>query len=181
MYHKTNKNKVNLFVRDCIQTATIELMKTKKYEDITVTEIINKSGVSRMGFYRNYKEKDGVIEDLILTLFQRTVEEIETVRPLNLSTYNIIETVLVNFQKYADYMSLFLDQKLDYLILECYKKAFYALYDGTRLTPMRRYYNEMFIANLYSLEMSWIRSGMKESPERLAKIYSYILTAQSKI
>lgn len=181
MYHKTNKNKVNLFVRDCIQTATLELMKVKNYADITVTEIIKKSGVSRMGFYRNYGAKEEVIEDFILTLFKKTVAEIEAVRPLQLKIYNIIETALVNFEKYADYIRLFIDQKLDFLLYDCYHKAFDILYVAPRDTPVRRYYNDMFIANLYSLEMSWIKSGMKESPEKLARIYSYILRVQSKV
>ncbi len=181
MYHKTNTNKVNLFVRECICTATLELMKTKNYDEITVTEIIKKAGVSRMGFYRNYEAKNDVIEDFILTAFLNTLDEIKSKRPLELKTYNVIFTVLENFKKYAEYIKLFVNQNLDYLLYTCYSKAFDMLSKSRDASAIGYYYNRMLLANLFSVEMAWIRSGMKESPDELARIYSRVLKIQSRI
>jgi len=46
-------------------------MHTKKYDAITVSDIIRRSGVSRSGFYRNYKSKDEVLDEIALRLKER--------------------------------------------------------------------------------------------------------------
>ncbi|MGN0823918.1 MAG: TetR/AcrR family transcriptional regulator [Candidatus Coproplasma sp.] len=180
MYHE-RKNKLNVFVRECIREALFALMKEKTFDKITVTEIITRSGVSRMGFYRNYDSKESVIEDFVLTVFTNTVKKIEQERPLDLRTAKIIETALENFKLYADYIKLFLDQNLDLLLLSCYKKAYYLIIPEKEESEMRYFYNELFIANLFALECAWVRAGMKQSPQKLAKLYSSILKMQSRI
>lgn len=156
-------------------------MEKKKFEEITVSEIIAKAGVSRMGFYRNYDGKESVIEDFILRAFNRTVAEIERTRPLNLQTYNVLITVLDNFKKYADYINILLAQNLDYLTYTCYQKAFKQLYKVEKQSTLREYYAEILMSDMFALEMRWVRSGMKESPSELARIYSAILKMQSRL
>ena len=55
----------NQFSKECIATALIELMKTKDYSSITITEIAKKSGMSRMTYYRNYSSKDDILVQYI--------------------------------------------------------------------------------------------------------------------
>lgn len=181
MYHDKRKNKLNIFVRECIRDALLALMKEKPLDKITVTEIIARAGVSRMGFYRNYDSKESVIEDFILTVFENTVTRIEAERPLDLRTAKIIETALENFKLYADQIKMFLDQGLDLLLLNCYKKAYYSLNIDKGNGELRYFYKELFIANMFALECAWVRSGMKQSPQKLAKLYSRILKMQSRI
>ncbi|MGN1227180.1 MAG: TetR/AcrR family transcriptional regulator, partial [Christensenellales bacterium] len=65
-------NKTSLFVRDCISTALFELMEKKDFHKIKITEIIERAGVSRMGFYRNFKSKEDVVEQFIYEKFVET-------------------------------------------------------------------------------------------------------------
>ena len=177
---KTRKNKNNLFVRNCIAQALFELLKKKSFEEITVTDIINKAGVSRMGFYRNFTSKENVVEKFIFDKFVQTVEEIKSRRALNFHIKNIMITTLENFQKFSCYIKLFLDKNLDNLLYRCYHKAYYTLYQGEKESPIHKYSNEMFIGELFNLEMCWVRSGMKESPKELARIYYHILSLRCK-
>lgn len=62
-----------------------------------------------------------------------------------------------------------------------YKKAYYLIIPEKEESEMRYFYNELFIANLFALECAWVRSGMKQSPQKLAKLYSSILKMQSRI
>ncbi|HIS07210.1 MAG TPA: TetR/AcrR family transcriptional regulator, partial [Candidatus Choladocola avistercoris] len=48
--------------KECLYTALLLLMEKKPYEDITITEIAKKAGVSRMSYYRLYKSKDDILE-----------------------------------------------------------------------------------------------------------------------
>ena len=107
---KTRKNKTNLFVRDCITKALFQLLKNNEFEEISVSDIIKRAGVSRMGFYRNFSSKENVVEEYILDIFVETVEDIKSKRNLNFAIKNIISTSLENFVKYADIIELFLDK-----------------------------------------------------------------------
>ena len=78
----TKKNEVlkmsnmesNLFTKDCIRTALLSLMAVKIFEQITVTEIIKRAGVSRGGFYRNYQSKEEVLQEICEKLFRYVLE-----------------------------------------------------------------------------------------------------------
>jgi len=48
-------------IKECVYTALMLLMEQKSYNRITVTDITNKAGVSRMSFYRHFNSKDDVL------------------------------------------------------------------------------------------------------------------------
>ena len=48
-------------VTEKITKALFDLMKEQEYNDITITDIVNKAGVSRVTYYRHYNSKDEVI------------------------------------------------------------------------------------------------------------------------
>lgn len=50
------------YVDEYITSALFTLMKRKKYDDISITEITNKAGVGRVSFYRNFNSKEDVIK-----------------------------------------------------------------------------------------------------------------------
>jgi len=49
------------FTKDCIFDSLVILLRTKKIEDISVSELTQKAGFSRMAFYRNYDSLMDVI------------------------------------------------------------------------------------------------------------------------
>ncbi len=51
-----------------IVNALIELMDEQEYESITITDIVNRANVSRVTYYRYFKEK----EDVVKTFFEIT-------------------------------------------------------------------------------------------------------------
>lgn len=48
-------------VIDSIYTALIQLMEKYDYEDIKITDIVQRAGVSRMTYYRNFDTKDDIL------------------------------------------------------------------------------------------------------------------------
>ena len=48
-------------VTDSIYTALIQLMKTKPYPEIKIKDIVDRAGVSRMAYYRNFETKDEIL------------------------------------------------------------------------------------------------------------------------
>lgn len=53
------------------------LLQQKRYEEITVSEIANKAGVSRMTYYRTYSSK----EDIVIQHFKEKLQEITEIDP----------------------------------------------------------------------------------------------------
>jgi len=62
-------------IRESLRIAFIELLKKKEYEEITVTELCKKAGVSRTGFYRKYYDKKEIIDDIIETFLTEYREQ----------------------------------------------------------------------------------------------------------
>ena len=55
--------------RGYIYDAFKQLLKSKKYDDISVCDITEKAGVSRMSFYLNFKSKDDILYQGIDVIF----------------------------------------------------------------------------------------------------------------
>ena len=57
------------FSRDCMVQALIQLLQTKSLSNITISELTERAGVSRMTYYRNYNSMDEIfisyLKDLV--------------------------------------------------------------------------------------------------------------------
>ncbi len=92
----------NRLTKECLQTALILLLKEKPLEKITITELVNRSGVSRSGFYRNYNTKEQLLDDICKELVNIIYEQIVPViqkKSLN-GVCAIFKTIKDNFYKF---------------------------------------------------------------------------------
>ena len=48
----------------------MDLMEKEDYDKITITDITNRAGVSRMSYYRLYQSKDDIIETHLIEVFE---------------------------------------------------------------------------------------------------------------
>ncbi len=88
------KKKSNQFLRSCIFEALMILLQQKKYDDITVSEITSKAGVSRMTYYRTYSSK----EDIVIQHFKEMVTELKEKDPeIGNQPYEVWYKVLLDF------------------------------------------------------------------------------------
>lgn len=176
MNHENLPNKKNLkmsnqesknFTRNCIKTALLHLLKDNTFEKITITSIIERSGVSRAGFYRNYSSKEEVLEDVSMQIFQ------------SISNYYANEKYADN--PYQRYLDLFIQMKNHSDMLNLF---FHAKISRDKIFNFNEYLVQFFahqspeehyrtIAIWYSLKeiiIDWMQNGMKESPEEMAEI-----------
>ena len=78
---KTSSNKE--FAKNCIMDALLQLMHTKDYEQISISELARKAGVSRMSYYRNYNSKDEILMDYMYQIILEYAQELDlsNIRP----------------------------------------------------------------------------------------------------
>ena len=60
----------NQLVKECLYTSLMLLMEQKEFQNITITDIAKKAGVSRMAYYRNYETKEAILEERAEKAFQ---------------------------------------------------------------------------------------------------------------
>lgn len=156
--------------RQYIKTALIYLLKEHPYDKISVTAIINRAGVSRAGFYRNYCSKEEVLEDICATIYERLATYY--MQNLHTTTY---DKVLSLFQK--------LREKSDWLkVIAIFSAENTQLFNMVNfiekmqpLTTREEHYRYIAIAHSQrAIILDWFQNGMKESPEEMAAIFSNI-------
>ena len=105
-------NEINLLSKECILTALLRLMDEKPYESITITDITSLAGVSRMAYYRNYKNKDDILIDKLFDEERKLEESI----PLkdDVSFYDVILYVSDFIQENADVINALYSAGLGY-------------------------------------------------------------------
>lgn len=64
---RLSNEKMNQITRESICRAMLLLLKEKDFQSISITELTQKAGVSRNGFYRNYDAKEDILSELIAT------------------------------------------------------------------------------------------------------------------
>lgn len=159
----------NQITRECIQTGLLELMATETFDHITVTSIIRRAGVSKGGFYRNYKSKEEVLQEICENLFQYILDFLSTHKIYE----NTKEWYTFLFQSIADhadaYQLLVKAQAPQYIVLQ---------FDETELfqkmqrndSVLEKYRALAIGKTLTEIATVWFRRGMQETPEEMAEI-----------
>ncbi len=159
----------NQLTRDCIRTALLALMGTEIFDQITVTSIIQKAGVSRGGFYRNYTSKEDVLREIGEGLFKYLLEFV--------SEHKIHENPR---DWYLEYFKTINKYKNEYKLLIKAKAPtnFVFHFDEGQLirklqkddSIMERYRAVSIVKSLEQVTFVWFQNGMKETPEEMTEI-----------
>lgn len=151
----------NRITKESIQTALIYIMNKKDIKDITVTELVNKAGVSRAAFYRNYQTTRDVLFD-----FSKNVLELISASLNNDDYAN---------NTYEWYCFLFNQIKNNSKIIKLLIKA---EIDFSKYLITANDYNDSFEEykmlslgeGLFSIIKKWINTGLTQSPCEMAKL-----------
>ena len=168
-----NNDLQNKITKESIFTSLMILMEKKNFNDISVTEIAKKAGVSRMAFYRNYNLKEDIIINNLDEFFQEYSNQILSSEKIN--NYEIVCLYFAHFRKHERLMKNLNNSNLTYIILERCTGFLHLLFQDIMF--MRscseeedRYCIEFLAGGFYKVLIEWAKSGMKESDEDMAKI-----------
>lgn len=157
------KHPANLFVRDCITKALFKLMKTKDYQDITVSAIVRTAGVSRNSFYRNYKSIEDILRQYLIEQTSKWwAEYLAHLHP------NVIEETFQHFLNMREEILLLYKAGLSHLLME-----HIAMCGKQSLTgELSNAYQTAFMSGgLWGLTNEWVLRGMKETPQQMQALF----------
>lgn len=156
---------------ESIEIGLLWLMKKKAYEDISISEIVKKSGVSRSAFYKNYRTK----EDVLVSILERNTQKImgEVKEKEVGSKQEFWEVLFESIAPYAEIYQEFCRANLRSLLYDVYNKISFQFMD--MLLEKNEYYMIFFSGGVSNIIIHWTENGMKESPREMARIMNEVI------
>ncbi|SET25573.1 TetR/AcrR family transcriptional regulator [Paenibacillus sp. NFR01] len=155
--------------REWITTALLELLQTKQLSKLSVSEVVQKAGVSRMAFYRNFESLDHVLReyyepkyaDIFHKIAFKTSHEQKIEDLTNFFSNNVFQTAIK-----GDYVGL-LYQMFKHHIAKFYDEIIpFSDWTGAK----RSYWIDFMSAGVFEIWVMWIKNGQKESLEEISAL-----------
>ena len=169
---KEKKEPITL-VKKCIVDALIQLMNEKDFDEITITEICNKAGVSRMTYYRNYYNKKDIIIDYLKDIAEDFKKESHSWQENNeYKNKNVIRFLFLYFEKYAYFIKTLRKANLSGLLQECLNQYLETELNLNKLkNPYEKYHMYSYSGALYNVYMKWLDNNMNESIDDMTEFF----------
>ena len=161
------------FTKNQIVAATIKLLKEKDHTQISISEIIKLSKVSRASFYRSFKS----IEDVLAYQDKKLIKEYTMNYEIKNDTgYEILFYEISKFyKKNKSFYIVVVNQGLSKIIID---SLFINIDKLASENKNLNAYAKTFLSfGIYGTIVTWIKNGMKESPE---SIYKYLKDYRTK-
>lgn len=164
----------NKRVRKQITEALFSLLRKKSFSEITVTDIVKEAKVARASYYRNYENKEAIIESAIDAVRDEIMENIDYYDDEHIFNK---ENVLKGF---TDALTACLVIKSDLLTL--YNNGFGSLIQQTfnryimefagnmAATSIERYKLYFISGAVTNVLIEWLNEGANEPPREIASI-----------
>ena len=150
--------------RECIESALILLLECKSFSEISISELVKRSGVSRTAFYRNYQSKEDVLQCALGDVVNAILDKL-SLDPQS----EVFWTVLFReVKEYHPAIRLLLNAGLGNVLLE--QITAHALKREKSSSTEVRYGAILWAGAVYNVLINWVMSGAKESVENMAKI-----------
>ena len=165
------KNESNRLAKECIIIALIELMKTRDYNSITITDLTKKAGVSRMAYYRNYSSKEDIINTFANEVGASIHEKLASMFP-RASVYDYFYELFTQLGAYNDLALTAYRGGLGELIHTQITKNMAQTFPPESDAPIDRYRHVYLAGAFYNIFIEWLERGRKEPVAEMARLCS---------
>ncbi|GAJ26216.1 transcriptional regulator [Liquorilactobacillus sucicola DSM 21376 = JCM 15457] len=161
--------------------ALMLLLQEKEFDKITIKEITNKAGIARQTFYRNYSDKNDIVQKYIDIIFMDFVKQLDgktksldmclcyfkTLKNyqhslIELTQFYDSEVIYKTFSKYLDVFIGFLKQK------ECAAK------EQQQPDYLKRYQIMYQVGGAIFITAEWVKEKMEVSVDKMASTLEVI-------
>lgn len=157
----------NRITKESIEAALIALMRDREFDDISITDIIKKAGVSRSAYYRNYSSK----EDILSTAFTRITDAFLEVisEPMDIKDIHACFKMLFDrLYESRDVFDVVLKAGMIDDVRNAVNTKFLSLVQDLKTDS---YYGfSAFLGAVFNIVLTWKNRGYSESSDALADI-----------
>lgn len=154
-----------LITRTCLRAALIQLLDSREMEDITVSELTRKAGVSRTAFYSNYQTVNDILSDIIDEKLNKINNSVwEAINNKEDMFPPIIQEIKENQDLYSLVMKSNIEKTAFFQLRDYLKKAYPSI-------DRRSYFlMNASIGAIRNIVIEWIINGCEESVEFISSI-----------
>ena len=145
--------------------ALLSLLEKKRLNEITISELCSKAGLSRLSFYRNYDSTEEIIREHLSGITDSFLSSTYA----NFRTTPREEFIALLFEhmySLRDLVTVLIQNNLSYLLKEEFDSAFMRSVDIYN-DPYRCYTASGAYFNLF---YCWFQNGCKEKPSEVSKM-----------
>ena len=165
--------------REALFKAFSELLEHKRYEHITVQDIIDTADVGRSTFYSHFETKDMLLKSMCSDIFDHIFEgNICDYKTENKDLEAVLSHVLWHLREHkTDIAGMFLSESSDIFMryLHEYLERLFRLHldDFHFKAPTEFVLNHLSVSFIEAIKW-WVRTDMKASPETVAKYFTEV-------
>lgn len=173
---RNDKNRqINQVTRESLSIALIYLMNEKPFEKISITELVERAGVSRTAFYRNYESKEDLLSEIGKSLISR-MHELNGMNRNGKLSYDWYLELFKTIKEHKESFSLFINANLTAKMLFNQNTFVDVVFPSSEKTERYRLIAEEGAMN--NVITTWFSEGMKESPEEMAELCATLIKKQ---
>jgi AcrR family transcriptional regulator len=150
-------------VTEYLTEALLQLMIKKPFEDISVTDLCNRAGVTRMSFYRNFDSKEEILRQWITTITDDFLEE-SGISFKNDPLPVYFQKLFTHLQKHFDICLSIHRAGMLHIVKDEFDRVFLSIHEG----DYDEYKSYFLAGGVYNVFLLWLITGGRETPEQLA-------------
>ncbi|MGG3942097.1 TetR/AcrR family transcriptional regulator [Peribacillus psychrosaccharolyticus] len=154
-----------------------QLVIIKEFEKLTVAEICEKANVSRKTFYTHFKDKNDIIEQIVLHSISQPFKEMRMLYtlhdlPSTLLMEWLYQRIYEDKEFYANISSFTGQNSLQEFVLKHTTEMLETILESVDMSEVDKEYTVYFYAASHTLLLiKWICDGMIVSPKKMAGFY----------
>lgn len=149
------------YLKECMGTALLELMKEKPIEKISIEEMTAKADVGRSTYFRYFKSKDEVLSFKITCLWKRFSDE-HGATNFATGSYDGIRLFFEFCLSIRPICDLLYSADRQYVILNFYLQEAASIVANA--DAKTHYFIQFITYGLFGLMNAWVLRGYKETP-----------------
>ena len=155
-----------------ISQALVQLLKDYEMADITVSQICQVAGVGRQTFYRHFDDKKQVLEFELDRVFEEYMERAGKAYEENPNSEAFELEAMRTWSRNVDRTYLLLKKDADKVMMDRFDYHRALIEKRYNLFPDDSPYEREFrLGGISRVLFRWVKNGMKESPEEMAKVF----------
>lgn len=170
---RINNHESNAITKECIEQALISLMERKPYSSITIKDITDRAGVSRVSYYRNYSSKEDILSGFMLSICKEASAAMVKYDAVS-ETEKVWDALLTAVIPLAPKYKLLLDAGFGEKFMLEFAKAMNSSVPEDNYAL--RYSNVYWAGAITAILSEWIRNDMNVPKETIAEIGTKLMT-----
>ena len=172
--------------KKAIEASLKNLLLKKPFDKITINDIAEDCGISRMTFYYHFKDIYDLVEWACEEDVKKILEDKDDYKTWTQGFLNLFEEVLKNKPFILNvYRSVGREQVENYLYKIVYDLLLNVIEEKAQGMTVRDEDKE-FVADFYKyafvgLMLDWVKNGMKEDPHKIVKKVEFLLSGSMSV